>query len=253
MSPNLDHTIVHATDNLASARFLADILGVDGPAGPGHFAPVVTANGVALDFMTVGKVHPQHYAFTVTTSEFDAAYEQVRGRGLTIYAWPDRSGEGEMNHRRGQRGFYFDDPDGNFMELIEQPEPEADADPDAEVRELVTAWAAAEATEDVDALDHLLGDDFTGIGPIGFVIDKATWLGRFSTGLHNEAFSLDDVQVHAHGDTAVVIGVQDQRTTYNGNDTSGRFRVSLTAVRDAGRWQLVSCHIGELGAPAGPA
>lgn len=124
MSPSLDHTIVHATDNLASACFLADILGVARPAGPGHFTPVVTDNGVALDFMTVDVVHRQHYAFTVTANEFDAAYERVQARNLTIYAWPGHGGEGEVNHRHGRRGFYFDDPDGHSMELIEQPDPE---------------------------------------------------------------------------------------------------------------------------------
>jgi hypothetical protein len=68
MTVTLDHTIVHASDNLASAQFLADILGVARPGAPTHFTPVVTDNDVVLDFMTVGKVLPHHYAFTMTSA-----------------------------------------------------------------------------------------------------------------------------------------------------------------------------------------
>ncbi|CAM5414283.1 hypothetical protein SRIMM317S_06770 [Streptomyces rimosus subsp. rimosus] len=38
MSVHLDHTIVHATDKFASARFLAELAGLDEPTGFGPFA-----------------------------------------------------------------------------------------------------------------------------------------------------------------------------------------------------------------------
>ena len=111
MTVTLDHTIVHARNNLASAQFLADILGVARPEGPAHFTPVVPDNGVVLDFMTVGNVLPHHYAFTMSPARFDEAYGRVHTQGLTIYAQPDRSGEGTVYEHNGWRGFYFDDPD----------------------------------------------------------------------------------------------------------------------------------------------
>jgi len=48
----LDHTIVPARDNDASARFFARIFGLryDGPAG--HFAPVAVNDALTLDFDT---------------------------------------------------------------------------------------------------------------------------------------------------------------------------------------------------------
>lgn len=246
MSISLDHTIVHATDNLASARFLAEILGVDAPERPAHFTPVVSDNGVALDFMTVAEVLPHHYAFTLPSAEFDAAYAKVQARGITIYAWPDRSGEGEMNHRAGHRGFYFDDPDGNWMELIEQP---ADAG-EHDVRQLLDEWAAAEVAGDTEVLHRVLADDFHGIGPVGFVLDKAMWLGRFAAGLRNDALSFDEAQVHLHGGSAIVVAVQDQQTHFGDMDTSGRFRVSIAVVREGTAWKVASCHIGPLDAHA---
>jgi hypothetical protein len=86
MTVTLDHTIVHASNNLASAQFLANILGLARPDSPAHLTPVVTDNDVVLDFMTVGEVLPHHYAFTLSPAEFDEAYGRVRAESLTIYA-----------------------------------------------------------------------------------------------------------------------------------------------------------------------
>jgi hypothetical protein len=44
-----------------------------------------------------------------------------------------------MNHRGGQRGFYFNDPDRNLMELIEHPE-----DTMAPVEELIVDRSRAQ-------------------------------------------------------------------------------------------------------------
>ncbi|MGH9094141.1 MAG: DUF4440 domain-containing protein, partial [Acidimicrobiales bacterium] len=199
MTVTLDHTIVHARDNLASARLLAGILGVRAPESPGHFTPVVTDNHVVLDFMTVGQVLPHHYAFTVEPAELDAACGRVRARGLAMYARPDRRGESEMYQHDGRRGFYFDDPDGNLMELIERPGSVVDD----EIRELATRWAAAEVDGDVEALDGLLTEGFCGIGPLGYVLDKAGWLDRFARGLQHEALAFEDLRPHDHADSVV--------------------------------------------------
>jgi catechol 2,3-dioxygenase-like lactoylglutathione lyase family enzyme len=242
MTVTLDHTIVHASNNLASAQFLADILGVAGPDSPAHFTPVMTDNDVVLDFMTVGTVLPHHYAFTVSPTQFDEAYERVRARGLTIYARPDRSGAGEAYRRDGQRGFYFDDPDENLMELIEKSESVVDR----EIHELASRWAAAEVDSEVEALDGLLAEEFLGVGPFGFVLDKPAWLDRFAGGLHNRALSFADLQVRVHGYSAVVVGVLDQQATFNDFDTSGRYRISFVVSRYGGRWKITSCHIGPL-------
>jgi catechol 2,3-dioxygenase-like lactoylglutathione lyase family enzyme len=242
MTVTLDHTIVHASDNLASARFLANILGVAGPDSPAHFTPVVTDNDVVLDFMTVGDVLPHHYAFRLSPGDFDAAHARVRAQGLPIFARPDRSGQGEVYRRGGRRGFYFDDPDLNLMELIENP---AD-DVDSAIHELATRWAAAEVDSDVAVLDGLLADEFCGIGPIGFVLDKPAWLHRFAGGLHTESLAFTDLQIRHLGCTVVVVGVLDQHATFKDVDASGRFRVSFVAARPGDRWTIASCHIGPL-------
>src|SRR5262249_55007997 len=67
MSVELNHTIVAAHDKEASARFLADLLGLEVSPQFGPFIPVQIANGVTLDYREeAGSITPQHYAFLVS-------------------------------------------------------------------------------------------------------------------------------------------------------------------------------------------
>jgi catechol 2,3-dioxygenase-like lactoylglutathione lyase family enzyme len=121
MSVELNHTIIPARDKWASAKFLADILGLE--AGPewADFVPVKTTNGVTLDYRNAADFRPQHYAFLVGDAEFDAALARIRATGVAHYANHRRERPGEINHHYGGRGVYFDDPNGHLLEIITRP------------------------------------------------------------------------------------------------------------------------------------
>ncbi|MFE0045015.1 VOC family protein [Streptomyces albireticuli] len=123
MSVELNHTIVHSRDREAAAAFLAGILGLEvgEPAGP--FLPVVTGNGVALDYATVApeSITPQHYAFLVPEAEFPAMFERIKAAGAEFYADPAGRKPGEINRNDGGYGVYFLDPSGHYMELLTRP------------------------------------------------------------------------------------------------------------------------------------
>lgn len=122
MSVELNHTIVKVRDKHASARFYADLLGLDPPTGYGPFVVVRTANGVSLDFADdQGGPHPQHYAFLVGEEEFAAIHERIRERGLPFWADPYHRRPDEVNHEDGGNGLYWDDPDGHVLEIITVP------------------------------------------------------------------------------------------------------------------------------------
>jgi ketosteroid isomerase-like protein len=121
-----------------------------------------------------------------------------------------------------------------------------------DVLDLVGHWAAAEQDNDAEALDKLLAGDFVGVGPLGFVLDRDQWLVRFDNGLENRAFAVEDPQVRDYGTAAVVVGVLAQETSFQGRDNSGRFRLTLVAVRPDDRWLLANAHVGMLQQPAGP-
>ncbi len=117
MPVEVNHLIVPATDKNASARFLADILGLE-PDGPvSHFRPVQIGH-VTLDYDDATDIRPLHLAFLVDDATFDAAHRRLLDAEVPTYADPRRSRPGEINHGHGGRGVYFDDPDGHLFELL---------------------------------------------------------------------------------------------------------------------------------------
>lgn len=116
MTVQLNHTIVPVRDKRAAAEFLADILGLEPPRALGPFVCVETANGVSLDYDDRFEPVSLHYAFLVSEDEFDAIYARVLDRGLSYWADPGHEHQGEINGNG--RGFYFEDPEGNNLEVL---------------------------------------------------------------------------------------------------------------------------------------
>ncbi len=122
MTVRLNHTIVAAHDKQASARFLADILGLDVSPQYGPFIPVEIPNGVTLDYAdSRDAITPQHYAFLVSEDDFDTIFGRIREAGLTYWADPYHRRAGEINHNDGGRGTYFEDPNGHNLEILTRP------------------------------------------------------------------------------------------------------------------------------------
>jgi catechol 2,3-dioxygenase-like lactoylglutathione lyase family enzyme len=121
MAIELNHTIVASRDKKSAATFLTELLGLPQPSRFGPFEVVQTANGVSLDFMNTDQVHPQHYAFLLSESEFDEVFGRIRERNLRYWADPAHQREGEINTRDGGRGVYFDSPDGHYLEILTRP------------------------------------------------------------------------------------------------------------------------------------
>jgi catechol 2,3-dioxygenase-like lactoylglutathione lyase family enzyme len=119
MAVDFNHTIVSARDGEASAKFMAEMLGLPAPKKWGPFQMVATANGANIDFMhTEGEITPQHYAFLVSESEFDEIFARIQERSLSYWADPSQKQASEINHHDGGRGVYFEDPDGHLLEVI---------------------------------------------------------------------------------------------------------------------------------------
>lgn len=117
-----------------------------------------------------------------------------------------------------------------------------------ELHELGARWAAAEVRGDDAALAELATDDFTLVGPLGFVLDRDQWAHRYAAGLLvTNALTWDELAVRDYGDTAVVIGKHTQQATFGGNPADGTFRGTHIAVRRDGRWLLAGIHLSPVG------
>ena len=128
MAVKLNHTIVHARDQRASADFYIQVFGFAGPIAFGPFVGVQTGNEVTLDFFqTDEEFDLVHLAFLVSDAEFDQIFGRVKARGLTYWADPGRLQAGRINTHFGGRGVYFCDPDEHLLEIITRPYGSGDA------------------------------------------------------------------------------------------------------------------------------
>ena len=105
-----------------SAALLAGVLGAAVLPDRGPFARATTGNRVTLDYVHDARPFSEQYcAFLVDDTRFDAAHRRLLDEHIAIYADASRRQPGEINHRYGARGVYFDDPDGHLMELRTVP------------------------------------------------------------------------------------------------------------------------------------
>jgi ketosteroid isomerase-like protein len=129
-------------------------------------------------------------------------------------------------------------------EMVQRPTP-SDG-----LRELERQLAEAETQADVATLDAIATQDFTLVGPAGFVLGKSQWLDRYREGaLVTRSLALEDTTTRFYGDTAVTIGRHVQRAEYQGRPANGEFRATHIAVSDRGQWRLAGIHLSPIGGP----
>jgi catechol 2,3-dioxygenase-like lactoylglutathione lyase family enzyme len=118
MPVTLDHTIVHAHDAAATARFLTEILGLPPHRTFAHFT-IVSVGETSLDLLeTTEPIAPVHFAFKVSEAEFDEIFARLRARGLPYWADPFHQEPDRINHWDDGRGVYFNDPNGHLLEIL---------------------------------------------------------------------------------------------------------------------------------------
>jgi hypothetical protein len=119
-----------------------------------------------------------------------------------------------------------------------------------EVANLAQTWIDAERRGDTTFLDQTLADDFVGVGPLGFMLNKSQWIGRHESGdLTYDALSLDEVTVRVYGMAAILIGRQAQRAAFRGNSIAAELRVTVVLVQREGDWQVAGVHLSPIGQP----
>jgi hypothetical protein len=125
-------------------------------------------------------------------------------------------------------------------------------DPSDTIEPFVERWRAAERTGDADELGALLSDDFVGVGPVGFVMDKAGWLARFDQGLTYDDLRVDELVVRRHGGATVVVAHQHALGRFGETPLPTDLRMSLLVVAEpAGARCVAGLHHSFIGPPIG--
>jgi ketosteroid isomerase-like protein len=122
----------------------------------------------------------------------------------------------------------------------------AQAVPDTTERHLVALeqeWNDAILRNDLTGAGAFMADEWTEITSAGAILTKTEDLEELVGGYHATSLVLSDFQIHLFGDGALVIGITDERSSYQGKDSSGRFRWMDVWVRRAGRWVCVGSSV----------
>jgi catechol 2,3-dioxygenase-like lactoylglutathione lyase family enzyme len=117
---HLDHVMVPCRNRAASAKLLADLLGVPwAETGVGPFSPVYMNDGLTLDFDETDEPFPtQHCCFRVGQEEFDAILGRIRAAGIPYRSTPHGPVDMQVNTQHGGSIVYWNQPDGHVWEVL---------------------------------------------------------------------------------------------------------------------------------------
>jgi hypothetical protein len=119
-----------------------------------------------------------------------------------------------------------------------------------ELRVLERRLIEAEISSDAATLDQLATDDFTLVGPAGFVLDKQQWLDRYRQGdLVTHSLRFEDTITRIYTTAAVTVGRHIQRAEYREHPANAEFRATQIAIHDGTQWRLAGLHLSPIGGP----
>lgn len=112
--------MVPSRNRVASAKLLADLLGVEwSEQGVGPFAPVYVNAGLTLDFDEWPEPVPQiHYCFRVDDDAFDSILARIKAAGIPYRSRVHGPTDYEVDTAHGGRIVYWNEPDGHQWEML---------------------------------------------------------------------------------------------------------------------------------------
>ena len=120
MAIQLDHLMVPSRHKVASAKRLAELLGVTwSETGVGPFAAVYVNDGLTLDFDEWTDPVPMiHYAFRVGQEEFDAILARIKAAGIPYRSNVHGPVDFQVDTHHGGHIVYWNEPDGHQWEML---------------------------------------------------------------------------------------------------------------------------------------
>ena len=123
-------------------------------------------------------------------------------------------------------------------------DPPAAEDVEAVITQLERDWVGAIVKKDAAALDRLLAGEFNGTSPTAHTYNKAMAIEDLKSGGYvADSMDLDEISVNSYGgDMAVAFTSQEEKSRYEGRDTSGHYHFTDVWAKKDGRWQAVASH-----------
>lgn len=120
MTVHIDHLMVPSRNKLASAKLLADLLGVPwSETGVGPFVPVFVNDGLTLDFDEWRAPLPKlHYCFRVEEDDFTTILARIEAAGIPYRSNVHGPVDFKVNSQHGGRIVYWNEPDDHQWEML---------------------------------------------------------------------------------------------------------------------------------------
>jgi ketosteroid isomerase-like protein len=127
----------------------------------------------------------------------------------------------------------------------------ATQDVEQTISQLERDWVAAIVKKDTATLDRLLASEFAGTSPTAHTYTKSEAIADITNSKYVvDKMDLDEVSVNVYGTTAVSFTSQEEKSKYEGKDTSGHYHFTDVWVKKDGNWQAVASHGTRYDAPA---
>jgi ketosteroid isomerase-like protein len=115
------------------------------------------------------------------------------------------------------------------------------------IRQLEEEWANALVKRDYATIDRITASDWMLTDPTGDLQTKAQADADLKSGdLTIESFKINELKVRVYGDTAIVHGLETEKSKYKKEDLSGQYRFTDVFVKRDGRWQAVASHVSRV-------
>jgi hypothetical protein len=119
MVVHLDHLMVSSRNKVASAKQLAELLGVPwSETGVGPFTPVYVNDGLTIDFDEGTEPIPMiHYCFRVSQDDFNAILARIKSAGVPYRSSVHEPVDFTVDMQHGGSVVYRNEPDGHQWEM----------------------------------------------------------------------------------------------------------------------------------------
>jgi ketosteroid isomerase-like protein len=110
--------------------------------------------------------------------------------------------------------------------------------------DIEAAWSKATVAKDTATVASFLADDWMGQNPSGKRYSKTDMLADMKSGASAATrMTNHDVSARVMGNMAVVQGADDEKSSYNGKDTSGSYTWMDVFEKRGGKWVAIASQV----------
>jgi hypothetical protein len=120
MTVHLDHLLIPSRDKIASAKLLAELLGVPwSETSVGPFSAVFVNDGLTIDFdQWPDPVPLMHYCFRVSEEQFNKILGRIKAKSIAYRSSVHATVDMKVDTQHGGSIVYWNEPDGHQWEML---------------------------------------------------------------------------------------------------------------------------------------